>query len=80
MKELMTICEATDLQVNSMEPKLFLMVDSGAAKSVCPPGHAGHVKAGACKVILDLVTASGAIIPKHGSKTVGYQLSGGQPF
>ena len=76
----MTICEAKDLEVNSMESKVYLMVDSGAARSVCPPSHAGHVKAGACKEVLDLVTASGAVIPKHGSKTVGYQLAGGQQF
>ena len=77
-KSLATICEANDLEVNSMESKVYLMVDSGAARSVCPPSHAGHIKAGACKETLELVSASGAVIPKHGSKTVGYQLAGGQ--
>ncbi len=27
-----------------------------------------------------MVSASGAVIPKHGSKTVGYRLAGGHQF
>ena len=56
------------------------MIDSGAARSVCPENHARHVPLSDRKENVHLVGANGAAIETFGDKDVGYTLQDGRDF
>ena len=61
-----TECGRTE-EVNSVE-KHLIMVDSGAARHVCPPTHGAHLGARGTSEPLRLVGASGEQIHQHGER------------
>ena len=56
------------------------MIDSGAARSVCPESHARHVPLTDRKENVQLVGANGGVIETFGDKDVGYTLQDGRNF
>ena len=51
-------------------------VDSGAARSACPPSYAAGVPVSPATNKLSFQTASGEILEHYGSKTIPYDLGG----
>jgi hypothetical protein len=76
------VCPSTcgTFEVNSVESKRYLMIDSGAARSVCPESHARHVPLKDRKESVQLVGANGGVIETFGDKNVGYTLKDGRNF
>ncbi len=54
------------------------MVDSGTDRSDCPKVHAVRVKLGSRFENVELVSAGGSVVPKHGIKRVSYELADGE--
>ena len=59
---------------------MYLMIDSGAARSVCPENHARHVPLSDRKENVQLVGANNGVIETFGDKEVGYTLQDGRNF
>jgi hypothetical protein len=61
-----------EMLVHSVMDDNLVMVDSGAARSVCPPNHAAEAGTTACSESVRLVAADGASIPCRGERFVTY--------
>ena len=72
--EVVTIFMLSDA-VPSREHKR-VCVDSGAARSACPPSYAADVPVSPAAIKLSFQTASGEILEHYGSKKVPYDLGG----
>ena len=59
---------------------MLLMIDSGAARSVCPESYAKHVILSKCNDGISLVGANGGVIETYGKRRVGYRLKDGRGF
>ena len=57
-----------------------MMIDSGAARSVCPESYAKHVILSKCNDGISLVGANGGVIETYGKRRVGYRLKDGRGF
>jgi hypothetical protein len=59
---------------------MLLMIDSGAARSVCPEAYAKHVPLAKYNDGISLVGANGGVIETYGKRRVGYRLKDGRGF
>ncbi len=59
---------------------MLLMIDAGAAHSVCPEAYAKHVILSKSNDGISLVGANGGVIETYGKRRVGYRLKDGRGF
>ena len=57
---------------------MLLMIDFGAARSVCPEAYAKHITLSRSNDGISLVGANGSVIETYGKRRVGYRLKDGR--
>ena len=72
-------CRSTQMtcDIQTVDCRQMLMVDSGAARSVCPMSHGSQHRLKPSSEEVTLVGADGREIPAYGERMVGYRLEKG---